>query len=293
MLLLVGVGGGFRSENITLSIAFTVDTANKYSWWFCLLLEGALQRHRYYWAMQQNTSPVVIQDKNGKTTTVHRKNESTPSFTPSLLPPPSLVSPASSPVQDALRDLSELGIDLHGSDYGAANITYLAGHPNTLNAVIEAIRESDEDTRKNIWECKIARLDMHPDDEDDDYDYRKSYWRMIKTIPLGKVLYPGKDATSRRRDVDGVVRTSERGMGWWPTAKKYTEVQAAMIAVVAGGEVSNFGFKGRMDDIFFMADNLEKVIPLIPALLERGDTSRGYVEALLKNEAAVLDQGVL
>jgi hypothetical protein len=48
-----------------------------------------------------------------------------------------------------------------------------------------------------------------------------------------------------------------------------------------------------MDDIFFMADNFEKVIPLIPAILERGDTSQGYIKELLENESAALAEGLL
>lgn len=245
--------------------------------------------------MHQNTNPVVIQDKNGKTTTVHRKQDSSPAASLSTLPAPSLSLSTSAPssTDDAFRKLSELGIELSGSEFGAKNIAYLASHPKTLDAVIESIKESDEDTKKNIWEFKLGGMGMYPDDEEDNYDYRKNYWRIIKTVHLGQSLYPEKDATTRRRDIDRVVGASERGMGWWATSKKYTEVQAAMVAVVASGKLSDFEFKGRMDDIFFMADNLEKVIPLIPAILERGDTSQGYVKALMENASAPLANGLL
>lgn len=243
--------------------------------------------------MHQNTNPVVIQDKNGKTTTVHRKQDSSSAISSSALPAPLLTAPTVSPTEDALHELSELGIDLSGSDFGAANVAYLTSHPKTLSAVIDSIRESDEDTRTNIWAFKLRNQVMHPDHEDDDYDYRKNYWRMIKTTPLGKTLFPDKDASSRRRDIERVIGVSERGMGWWPTAKQYTEVQAAMVAVVVSGKISDFEFKGRMDDIFYMSDNWEKVLPLIPTILERGDTSQGYVETLLENESVALANGLL
>jgi len=243
--------------------------------------------------MQQNTSPTVIQDKNGKTTTVHRKNISSTVASVSDLPAPSLSIAAPTTTEEALRDLSELGIDLPGSSFGVDNIAYLAGYPKVLHAVIESIKESDEDTKKDIWAFKLGEQSMHPDYEGDNHDYRSNYWRMIKTIPFGKALFPDMDANDRRRHLDRVVGLSERGMGWWPAAKKYTEVQAAMIAIVASGKFSNFEFKGRMSDIFYMADNLEKVIPLIPEILKRGDSSREYVEALINNEAKALSDGVL
>lgn len=241
--------------------------------------------------MQQNTSPVVIQDKNGKTTTVHKKNSTESSSLGSAIPSPSL--PKIDPTADAIQQLADLGIDLSDSTNGGKNAEYLASYPKVLHEVIEAIKASDEDTKKNIWEQKLSNREMHPLDDEDDHDYRNSYLRIVKTTPLGKVLFPDRAASSRRIDVDRLFSQCERAMGWWPLSKKYVEVQAAMVAAIASGSPLTFEFKPHMDDIFFMADNLDKVIPLIPALLERGDTSRGYVEALLKNEAAALNQGVL
>jgi hypothetical protein len=241
--------------------------------------------------MHQNTNPVVIQDKNGKTTTVHRKNAIASDGSASAIPAPSLQTKLSP--EDALRVFSSLGIELSDTTFGKENIAYLTGYPKVLEEVIEKIRESDDHTRKSLWAFKLGERVMHPDHEEDDYDYRKSYWRLVKTIPLATLLFPEKVPYGHRQDIENVVNLCDSKMGWPPGSKKYVETQAAMVAVVASGQFRNFEFKGRMDDIFFMADNFEKVIPLIPAILERGDTSQGYIKELLENESAALAEGLL
>lgn len=241
--------------------------------------------------MHQNTNAVVIQDKNGKTTTVHRKNIVASSASASSLPAPSLQEKPSR--ESALRALSSFGVDLSDSVYGRKNIAYLAEtHPKVLNELIEAISESDE---ADLWAYKLGKRDMYPVDDEDDsfYDYRKDYWRLIKTIPLASVLFPDREAGSRRRNFEQLVNLCDAKIGWPPSSKRYVETQAAMVTVVASGELMNFEFKGRMDDIFFMADHFEKVIPLIPSILERGDTSPGYVKALIENASAPLADGLL
>lgn len=241
--------------------------------------------------MHENTNPVVIQDKNGKTTTVHRKQTATSSSSLSSLPAPSLQEKPSR--ESALRTLSSLGVDLSDSIYGRKNIAYLAEtHPKVLNELIEAISESDEAA---LWTYKLGKRDMYPHDDEDDsfYDYRKDYWRLIKTIPLASALFPDKEDASRRLNFERLVNLCDAKIGWPPSSKKYVETQAAMVAVAASGELLDFEFKGRMYDIFFMGDHFEKVIPLIPKIMERGDTSRGYIEVLLENESAPLAEGLL
>jgi hypothetical protein len=241
--------------------------------------------------MHQNTNPVVIQDKNGKTTTVHRKNAAAPVALASSLPAPALSTPLTT--EEALRLLSEAGVDLHDTSDGRNNIAYLTGHPRVFNEMLEAIEQCDEDSRTNVWTYLLGERVMRPTDDEDTYDYRNSYWRLIKTVPLGGTLLPVEGSYGRRRDIQRVTSLCETKMGWPPGSKRYSEAQAAMIAVVASGRLRDFEFKGRMDDIFFMADNLEKVIPLIPAILERRDTSQGYIKALLENESIALADGLL
>lgn len=241
--------------------------------------------------MHENTSPVVIQDKNGKITTVHKKNSTGASALGSSLPAPALAKV--DPTADARQQLNDLGIDLSEGEYGTKNAEYLARYPKTLHEVTEAIKESDEDTKKYIWEEKLKNNEMHPLDDEDTYNYLNSYLRIVKTTQLGRLLFPDQSSGSLRLSIDRLTLQCEKAMGWWPTSKKYVEVQAAMVAVMASKKPLGFQFQLHMNDIFFMADNWEKVSPLIPAILDRGDTSQGYIKELMENESTALANGLL
>jgi hypothetical protein len=251
--------------------------------------------------MHQNTNAVVIQDKNGKITTVHRKNDGQAPASTSVLPAPAPVRVSAPSTEQALAALSDLGVDIADSDYGKGNIAYLSTEcPRVLNHLLEAVEQADPEDLP-VWASRLGGKVMHDEyadqhDDDEEYeptDYRGSYYRLIKTIPLGRKLFPNDDPNASRRKVEQVISTCETKMGWRPIQKNYTEVQAAMIAVAASKAIYSFEFKGRMEDIFWMADNLDQVETVLPEILERGDSSRGYIEALLENKSSALAQGVL
>jgi hypothetical protein len=46
-------------------------------------------------------------------------------------------------------------------------------------------------------------------------------------------------------------------------------------------------------DIDFINDNLDAVVPIIPQLMQRGSTERGFIEQLIASNAPSLNNGIL
>jgi hypothetical protein len=46
-------------------------------------------------------------------------------------------------------------------------------------------------------------------------------------------------------------------------------------------------------DIDFINDNLDAVVPIIPQLMQRGSTERGFIEQVLASNAPSLNNGIL
>lgn len=246
--------------------------------------------------MNQNTTPVIIQDKNGKTTTVHKKLHSGSPAGASIPQLGGSKTPAEVPTTDeAVASLAAWGVRVH--DNTQVNLQFLSEtKPELLKTLIDTIGAAD-DHERSIWETALSMSAYVPEDEEDEpRRFLGHYHRFIHTIPLGVKLLPEESRSTGDRALYKIKQLStpcERRMGWSPSQKQYREAKAAMIAVaVAGGEYK-FDWKSRMEDIFWIADHLEDVEPLIPSLLERKDTSRGFIEALMENEASALTSGLL
>lgn len=245
--------------------------------------------------MHQNTRPVTIADKNGKITTVHRKDTASPSSQSAALPVPKIqTAPFTTySFDDALSALRSLDVELSDTEYGAQNIAHLARtNEKLLSEVINAVEDADDETR-GIWRYALGERPKHPQYTGDNDDHSGYYRRCIKTIPIGSLIYAEGDGDQRARRIERLASGCGSKMGWQPHQKNYTEALAAMVVVAASGNEYRFEYKGRMDDIFWIADNLEKVKPLIPVIMDRKESSRGFIESLMNNKTSSLTGGIL
>jgi hypothetical protein len=80
----------------------------------------------------------------------------------------------------------------------------------------------------------------------------------------------------------------ENALGLSFSDKDTTRAQAAMIIANVSGRLSF-----DADDLIFVTESLNRVVPLIPELKKRMNTTRSLIESLWENEANALDQGVL
>lgn len=237
--------------------------------------------------------PVVISDKNGKITTVHRSMSQQASGAKSSIPAPAVNEASGMTAVEAFSALQDCGVTLSDTNHGIDNISHLGkAHPKLLKQLVEAVEESDERTR-SVWKHTLGTPAFYPDHDNDDTDYSSYYRRFIHTTAIGTKLHPDATPDQCSRRIRDLVRVCEQKIGWSTHQKRYYETKAAMIVVATSANPYRFEFKGHMEDIFFIADNLEKVEPLIPEILKRRETSRGYIEALMENKAAALTDGLL
>jgi hypothetical protein len=117
----------------------------------------------------------------------------------------------------------------------------------------------------------------------------KALWyRRATTFPLAPKLYPDVTPNNQMGAIGQLAVNVENALGLSFSDKDTTRAQAAMIIANVSGRLSF-----DADDLIFVTESLNRVVPLIPELKKRMNTTRSLIESLWENEASALDQGVL
>jgi hypothetical protein len=233
--------------------------------------------------MTPNLIPERRIDKNGKGVTRHVRAQEHATERRDF-PPPSSSQPATGAlILKFVETLPEYGMD--GVKAGAI-LRELDNFSNELfSGVIASYLGCSKDERA-VW--RVALNSGRPDGD----LYETHYRRMIELVQLSVALLPDAPPGYRSHKIAERAEAAESITGVYPGDPEYVETKAWMIVQ----EIESLrpdAFGSTAGARAFIAENLEKVMPLIPELLKRRTASEGVIRELLSNEASSLNDGVL
>jgi hypothetical protein len=181
------------------------------------------------------------------------------------------------------------------------NFRYLSEHhPKMLNRIMDEVRVATE-AEANVWKFVLNEAIDYKNIPSGDEEYEKEeYLHMqmsslkthIENVPLAVQLFPDDSPHMQGVNAYRLATRAYQVTRWGPSSGKYVETQAVMIL----GRTSDYKMDrigGHGDDIWFIADNMEKVLPLLPELMKRQQTSKGLIESLLSVDSPALLDGAL
>lgn len=241
-------------------------------------------------------TPTPITDKNGVTAVRWTKpaNETkASSVIPNVTATP---IPNRRTFAGAMRELSGLGIDLSHYPRSATNGLRVLNkdHPQIFATVIDDINTADPATLA-IWK-NFFRESMPADA----YTHRSSYERMVVnaelTARLLEAIGTGIIKTPRLFQIDTIATTLEASLGVRPGDERYNEVQAGIIHCTLTHPdritriTSDEWYRNAdREDLKYIAENLDRIIPLLPELCKRRDPTRHSIETVLAAPAALAE----
>lgn len=236
-----------------------------------------------------NLTPTPRTDKNGRTVTRWVRSDSSSSPLTTRIPAPA--AGAVSIVDQSILELGDLGYDLKSYPLTHDNLKFLSGYdPALLDRVMTSARVADP--------AGLEVLGQFMQDDLREYysEYMKPYlpklkalwYRRATTFPLAPKLHPDVTPKNQIGAIGQLAVNIENMLGLSFSAKDTTRAQAAMIISNIAGR-----FSFDTDELDFVTENLDRVIPLIPELKKRRNATRSLIESIWENESNALDCGVL
>jgi hypothetical protein len=253
-----------------------------------------------------NLIPTVITDVNGKITTVHKRSTGFPTAKKGI-PAPGMPLEPKYVTRQAMKDLEAVGINLVESPDGNKNLFHLAKrYPKELPKIVKRVQQAG-DRERAVWEYLIGNTDLH-NKKRSVLDMTPRHYRMWSTLlPMAIDLFtdlesamlnsktPMRYYTHNIQGLAEAIETTERNQGRFADDDAFRRVAAIMIAIKVNKAGTGSGrIKDDQDaDIDFINDNLDAVVPIIPQLMQRGSTERGFIEQLIASNAPSLNNGIL
>lgn len=211
-----------------------------------------------------------------------------------MLPAPEQPNTASTKqlTRDLVNEMRQLGMSISEETTGRrALYTILSNDAELMNRIMKRIRDASP-LERSVWDAHFTRnispFEATKNWDKDHIDYDRLLSNM-KLLPLfvERGETPSETLSSLLKKTRIMEQISDIPVG----DENYTKVQASLII----GCIDPFpvSLRGRDEDIEFIADNIDAVIPLIPLLKDRQSTDRGLIAALLTNDTPVLNEGVL
>ena len=139
---------------------------------------------------------------------------------------------------------------------------------------------------QGVWRCVFNEEEAG--DEIDEMHYR----RMIELVPLSVAIFPDAPPGYRASMVDKHASASEARLAIFPGDGSYSLVKARII--IAEAERKSAPRSGdRSEDIAYISQHLDEVIPLVPELVKRGTASADIIRELLNSDVKAIREGVL
>lgn len=228
--------------------------------------------------MASELTPTVITDKNGRITTVHRKNAKVGKAK-------AMPAPRRDFTNEAMAAMSAMGANATYSESAASNLAYLAEHdPKLLSGIIEQC--ATDDMAQKTWHVTIQYRKMFSSDDPEADRENLVFCRgMLELYPVASRI-----SKADKQYIPGVIKlmvedtleyTQRYSGGDWGT------VRLAMIAKRFVTEEDQHGV------IFTMWRRLPEMIELIPELAQRGKVDGETLEILLDSETSALREGEL
>lgn len=236
-----------------------------------------------------NLIPEPRTDKNGVTSTKWIKPIAA-TTQPRSLPAPSVaVATPAARAKEAVQELESLGYDLTAYPATVHNLTFIAEHdPFLFDQTMQNARATDTEGLRFLGQLMGENTLSEDNDWDEDQRQRTltAYYRVCRNLSISS-------AFNSLTKIDSVAYVTENALGMTHRDEDISRAQALMIINRVTGESVFDIADDQKDDIAFIANNLEKVIPLIPDLLMRQDASRGLIEALWTSQHSALNDGIL
>lgn len=240
-------------------------------------------------------------NKNGVPVTKHVLATKALAAGKKMLPAPAVKASHVMLAERAVAALEGFGVDLADTHHQGRNLEFAAKYePKIIDKIVAAVAEAEDDETREEWRRLLGDETWETPEPFRDSDEEASfisegfhrYRQMVENTGLSMKLFPDASFGLREYKMRGLAQRAEGIMGWMPGDKKYVETQAVMIL----GTISDYKMNriaGHGDDIFFIADNMEKIKKVLPELMKRKPVDRGLIELLIKNESSVLTEGVL
>lgn len=239
-------------------------------------------------------------DKNGVTSTKWVRPVTSHPLTHSSLPAPAPAVKRGNPAVQAERaylELKGLDHDLAAKFYTGQNLRFLAEYePELLNCIMESARKADASGMAILTQIMEKGLPDRPFESDqamDDFLEKNipPYYRIVKNLSLATALFPDKGTALQIDFTKGIAASAESAMGMSFKQEDCSRGQAAMIifGTTTGKSISDIS----EDDIAFVAENIDRIIPLVPELMKRKSSTRDLIESLWANDSQVLNEGLL
>lgn len=228
--------------------------------------------------MASQLTPTVITDKNGRITTVHRKN--TVAGKGKAMP-----APKRDFTNEAMSAMSAMGSSDTYSEAAASNLAYLAEHdPKLLTEITESC--SKDDMAQKTWRSTIQYNHLFSGKTPETAGENLRFCRaLVELYPVAALI-----SKADKQYIPGVIKlmventlayTQYYGSGSWDTTRM------AMLSERYVTEEDQHGV------IFNQWQRLPEMIELIPELARRNKVDRETLEILLDSETTALREGEL
>lgn len=247
-----------------------------------------------------NLTPVVITDKRGRTTTVHRRLDKS-GASKSALAEQAIINPNSTAEYERFKPKGQKAFrDMGMNGFGGVtvkNMTCIAMLDEPLlDRIVARCKEGGVEAK--LWRINLAYSDsFNAKDPACNPRVLEQYREALDLYPLAlKVLSVDKpldetDLGSIHSKVDTIINSAER----------FTEHEdydlRTMKAHMLASAIKPFGYddddSNVVETLEFIADNIDAVVERLPILIARGDRDAGLLDELLSAENTPLIEGVL
>lgn len=195
-------------------------------------------------------------------------------------------------VSYALIEFALLGLSATGGGLIEENIAHLAMYQPALKADVLASIESLSDDRRYLWSNTLNIYSFASSDSRDLTSIEKSLRNWMRIIDFTEVLYPLDEDCYTETDISNTIYS----VGNLASRGEDYRVLIALMLMRRDGQFKYSG-KGmdqdRADEVRFIVDNIEAILPLVPELMERRDASWQMMQTLLRAESVPLRGGLL
>lgn len=242
--------------------------------------------------------PTVVTDKNGKITTVHKRQQSSASRVD--MPPPAAKKSPKQAAKEAMDRLKANNMDLFSSPSNNAVFFYLAAtaHTEIMERLVSAAENCPSGEERNVW-MRVIGDSVVPTRGT---LYWNTGWMRYQHLDALVPLAVSLEADGRHgRYYKQADRLIDKVMYSFTQHHQDREfLQAAAIVLHLNDEnnpmkrdITVKDAQKYLPEIEFISTHIENVKKILPALGARGKTDRGTVEALISSASPSLAQGAL